>query len=438
MADWSDLIIRKREGEELESEEIASFVQAVQKEGITPEQSSAFLMAAVLNDLSDEETAAFTKSLLNSGQVLRFGDMTYPPIDLGESGGLGSSAVIAALPIAAVYGVKLPVVAERSLRLIGGLLDRFESIPGFRTDVSLAEFQESVRTIGIAVIGQTTDLAPAETKINQLRSTTGTLGGVSLTVASLLARKAAAGARGLAVEIACGDGAVATSLKQAHDFADRLVNVGEMLGLRIGGIITDRNNPIGAALGDSLEMQEAISILKGEGAAEVKDTALTLAASLLIVGQLASDLGQGKELAQNAINDGRAIAKLKEFVANQGGDTRVIDDLEAFPRGQGKREIVSHRGGYVKAIDFKSLAEAWRHLGGSREVRGEATDHRVGLLCHKRVGDRVEANEPLVTIHTSEKSKTEQAIEAVEEAFLLSPAAVDRRRILLETFGVVR
>jgi pyrimidine-nucleoside phosphorylase len=438
MADWIDLITRKRAEEALEAEEITAFVEAVQREEIAPEQAAAFLMATTLQGLEEEETSAFTKALTNSGQMLRFTDQTYPPIDIGETGSLGGKAIIPALAIAAVYGAKLPVVAERSLRHVGGLLDKFEAIPGFRTDVALSEFQEAVRTFGIAVIGQPMDLAPAETRINQLRANTGTLGGVALTTASLLARKAAAGIRGLVVEIACGSGGAAKNLREAHDFAEHLFNVGEGLGIHIGGIISERDNPLGHAIGDCLEMQEAIAVLKGEGPDDVRNLALHLAAALLVVGRHAPDVSQGKNLAANAISDGRAFNKLKDFVANQGGDTQVLDNPEQLPRGQGKREVQTQRSGYIKAIDLQSLGAAWLHLGGSRSKRGEATDHRVGLLIHKKIGERVEKGETLVTLHSSEKSKVEPAIEAVEEAFLISPTPVEKRRGLLENFGRVR
>jgi pyrimidine-nucleoside phosphorylase len=438
MADWIDLITKKRDGESLDPEEILAFVEAVQREEIANEQAAAFLMAVCLNGFDEEETEAFAKALMNSGQVLRFTDLTYPPIDIGETGGLGGHAAVAALPIAAVYGVKLPVVAEKSLRQVGGLLDKFEAIPGFRTDIGLSEFQEAVRTSGLAVIGQPMDLAPAETRINQLRATTGTLGGSSLTVASLLARKAAAGIRGLVVEIACGAGAVARTLQDAHALADDLFNVGENLGIHLTGIITNRDNPLGNAIGDCLEMQEAIAVLKGGGPEDLKEAALHLAASLLVIGQLAADQNQGRSLASSAIADGRALNKLKECAANQGGDTQVIENPDMFPRGQGKRDVVTQRSGYIKGIDSASLGDAWMHLGGSRTKRGEATDHRVGLMIHKKIGDRVERGEILATLHSSEKSKVEPAIEAVEEAFMISPDPVEKKRAILETFGRVR
>ncbi|MCG3197787.1 MAG: Pyrimidine-nucleoside phosphorylase [bacterium] len=438
MAEWIDLIIRKREGEALEPEEISGFVEAVQREEVPVEQAAAFLMAVVIRGLDEQETTSFARAFLSSGQTLRFNEFTYPPIDLGETGGLGGKAAIIALPTAAVYGVKLPVVADRSLRHNGGLLDKFEAVPGFRTDLSLAEFQESVRSTGIAVIGQTMDLAPAEIRVNQLRANTGSLGGVSLTVAGLLARKAAAGTRGLVVEIACGSGGLAKNLAEAHSLADDLFAVGENLGIRIGGCITERDNPLGHAIGDSLEMQEAIAVLKGEGPADVKEVAVNLAASLLVIGQLVADHAQGRNLAQEAIADGRALAKLKEFVTNQGGDGQALDNPEQLPRGQGRRDVVTQRSGYLKAIDGAALGDSWLALGGSRIRRGDSTDHRVGLWVHKKIGDKVERGDTLVTLHTSEKSKVDAAIESAEEAFLISPEPADKRRLILENFGRVR
>jgi pyrimidine-nucleoside phosphorylase len=438
MADWVDLIIRKREGETLTPEEVSSFVEAIQREEIAMEQASAFLMAIVLNGLDEAETGAFTRALMSSGQMLRFTDLTYPPADIAETGGIGGNAALVALPVAAAFGVKIPVLGERSLRHVGGLLDKFEAIPNFRTDINAQEFQESVRNVGMAVTGQTTEMAPAEIRMNQIRANTGTIGGVSLTLASLLARKGSVGARGLVAEIACGSGGLAKNLQQAHDMADQIFNVGEDLGFHVGGVITDRDNPLGNAIGDSLEMQEAIAVLKGEGPEDLRELAVNLAAGLLIVSQMVTDLNRGRALALEAIRDQRAFKKLKEMVSNQGGDTQVLDNPEMLPRGQGKREVVMQRGGYVKSIDTGSLGAAWLHLGGSRNRRGEATDHRVGLLVHKKIGDRVEKGEPIVTLHSSEKSKVDLAIEAVEEAFLISPNPVEKRRLILENFGRAR
>jgi pyrimidine-nucleoside phosphorylase len=435
MDEWIEIIVKKKNSERLEPEEIARFVEGVQKDEIAPEQASAFLMAAVLNGLDEEESTTLTKALMNSGQMLDFRDLGYPTVDIGETGGLGSNAPLVAIPVAASYGAKLPVVAEKSLGIFCGLLDKFESIPGFRTDLGTNEFQESVRNIGVAITGQSTEMAPADTRINQLRTRTGTLGGISLTVASLLSRKASAGIRGLVTEIACGSGGFARNLTEAHQLADDLVNVGEGLGFFITGCITDRNNPLGRFIGDSLELREAIDVLNGGGPEDLKEVAVDLASSLLVIGQLATDQTQGRTLAEEALADGRAYAKLKDLVSNQGGDTMVLDNPDHLPRAQGQRQILTQRAGYVKAVDCEALGEALLELGGSRRNRGDGTDHRVGIEIHKKVGDQVSRGEPLATLYTSERSKTEAAIEATEEAYLLSPEPGERTRPILENFG---
>ncbi len=437
MTDWIDLVVRKREGESLAAEEVQSFIEGIQKEEVPLEIASAFLMAAVLNGLDEEETSAFTRGLMNSGQLLRFDDPNFKPADVAETGGIGGNAAIIALPIAACYGVRLPVLADRSLRNVGGLLDKFEAIPNFRTDINLQEFRDSVNGIGIAVVGQTTDIAPAEARINQIRANTGTLGGISLTLASLLARKGAIGARGLVVEVASGSGGVAQQLSNAQDMADQVFSVGESLGFKIAGFITERNNPLGNVIGDSLEMEEAIRVLQGEGPEDLKEVAIHLAAGLLVVSQ-GTSLDDGKKKAQEAIRSLRAFNKLKELVSNQGGDTQVLDNPEMLPRGQGRREIISQRRGYVTCIDTGSLGNAWLNLGGSRSKRGESTDHRVGIMVHKKVGDLVERGEPIATLQTSEKSKVEAAIEAAEEAFTLSPEQPNKPKLILERFGRAR
>lgn len=437
MTDWIDLVVRKREGESLATEEIQSFIEGVQKEEVPLELASAFLMAAVLNGLDEAETAAFTRGLMSSGQVLRFDDPNFKPADIAETGAIGGNATIVALPIAACYGVKLPVLAERSLRNVGGLLDKFEAIPNFRADINLQEFRDSVNSIGIAVVGQTTEMAPAETRINQIRANTGTLGGISLTLASLLSRKGAIGARGLVVDVACGSGGVAQQMRDAQEMADQVFSVGETLGFRIAGFITERNNPLGNTIGDSLEMEEAIRVLQGEGPEDLKEVAIHLAAGLLVVSQ-GTSLEDGKKKALEAIRSQRAFNKLKEMVSNQGGDTQVLDNPELLPRGQGRREIVSQRRGYIRSIDTGSLGAAWLNLGGSRSKRGESTDHRVGVIIHKKVGDLVERGEAIATLQTSEKSKVEAAIESAEEAFTLSPEPLDKPKILLEKFGRAR
>jgi len=435
MAEWIELIGKKKAGESLEPEEILRFVEGVVRDEIVAEQAAAFLMAAVLNGLDEEETACLTQALMNSGQTLAFSDLGYPPVDIGETGSFGSDGAVIAIPIAASYGAKLPVVAEKALGGFGGLLDKFEAIPGFRTDLGTHEFQDGVRNLGVAIAGQTTELAPADTKINQLRTRTGTLGGISLTVASLLARKAGAGVRGLVADIACGTGGFAKSLSEAHQLADMLFNVGEGLGIHITGVITQRNAPVGACVGDVLELKESLEVLKGGGNEALRELAIELASGLLVIGQLATDHAHGAKLAREALADGRAYAKLKDLVSNQGGDPMALENPDHLPRGQSQRAIQTQRPGYVKAVDCEALGRAWVCLGGSRENRGDSTDHRVGMEILKRVGDRVERGEPLVTLHTSEKSKTESAIELVEEAYLISPDPVEKERSILETFG---
>ncbi|MCA9409574.1 MAG: thymidine phosphorylase [Candidatus Omnitrophica bacterium] len=438
MSNWVELINRKKEGDFLESEEIEEFLNAFQRDEIAPEQASAFLMAAVLNGLDDEETEAFTKTLIGSGQVLGFKDLGYPPVDLAETGGVGGNGALVAIPIAASYGAKLPIIGERSLGIFGGLLDRLETIPGFRTDIGLSEFQENVRAHGIAIAGQTQELTPTEIKMSQLRANTGCLGGAELTTASLLALKASAGVRGLVIEIACGSGGLVADPKEARRLADCLATIGERLGIHITGCITNRDNPLGQGIGDVLELTQAIDTLRGGGPDDYKEVALDLAASLLMIGQLSTDHAQGLELANKAIADGRAFEKLKEIVAHQGGDTLTLENPENLPRSQGKREILTQRAGHVKAIDSKLLGKAWMHLGGSRAKRGDSCDHRVGVEIHKKVGDAVSKGEPLVTLYTSERSQADDAIEAVEEAYLLSPDPTDKQRAIVENFGRYR
>jgi pyrimidine-nucleoside phosphorylase len=435
MADWVDLIVRKRNSEGLEPEEVVEMVEAVQRDEVAPEQFGAFLMAAAINGLDDEETAGLAKALLKSGQVLSFADLGYPAVDVGETGGLGNNGAMAALVIAAVYGARVPVVAQKSQGLFGGLLDKFESIPGFRTDLPPGEFQENVRAHGIGVMGQSSEMAPADTKIHQIRTQTGTLNGASLTVASLLARKAAGGVKGLVAEIACGSGGIARDLSEAHQLADALFNVGENLGFHVTGLITNRQEPIGHAVGDCLELKETIQVLRGQGPEDLKEVTTNLASCLLVIGQLATDHAQGVQLAEEALADGRAFEKLKEIVSHQGGDSMAIENPDHLPRGQSERQVTTQRGGYIKSIDCEALGRAWMQLGGSRQNRGDSTDHRVGLVVHKKVGERVERGESLVTMHTSEKSKIEPATEAVEEAFLISPDPAPGTRPIIENFG---
>jgi len=435
MVDWIDLIVRKRESEGLEPEEIMSFVEAVEREEIASDQAAAFLMAVTLNGFDEDETGAYVKALTASSQSLRFSEGGPSVVDVGETAALGNNAPIAALPIAAVYGCKIPVVGDRALGTYGGLMDKFEAIPGFRGDVSLSEFQEAVENIGIALVGQTTDLAPADTLINRIRTKTGSSGGGALAAASLLARKAVAGVRGLAIQIYCGSGGIAKTQNEGHNLADLIFGVGENLGMKITGVLVNGGSPVGHAIGDSLEIAEAIEVLKGDGPEDLREVVLSLAGSLLTISQLATDHAQGVKLAEEAIADGRALTKFKDLVSNQGGDAQTIDNLEQLPRGQGTRDVTTQRPGHIKVIDCNSLGRAWRYLGGSRDERGETTDHRVGLVVHKKVGDAVQAGEQLVTLHTSERSRVEEALEAVEEAFLISPDPVEKQRTVLDYIG---
>ncbi len=397
------IIQKKRDKERLTKEEINWFINGVTKETIADYQTSALLMAIYLNGMSIEETAHLTDAMLYSGKVLNFNEQYF--IDKHSTGGVGDKASFILAPIAAACGVKVPMIAGRGLGHTGGTIDKIESIKGFKTDLSLEEFESLLIKRGLVLIGQTKDIAPADKKIYALRDVTATVESIPLITASIMSKKLAEGAKGIVMDIKTGNGAFMSKLSDAKKLADSIRKTGLRFDKNMLTMISDMSEPLGNAVGNSLEIIESIETLKGKGPKDLTELSVALAGGMIFLAGLAKNLSEGKKKAQSAIDDGSALEKFRELIVNQGGDARVIDQYELLPVAKVKLAVKAKKTGYVTAMRCTELGKHCVSLGGGRKTTGDKIDFSVGFIMNKKIGDKVLKDETLLTIYCHENQQ---------------------------------
>jgi pyrimidine-nucleoside phosphorylase len=419
-----DIIIKKREKGELSAEEINFFVRGFTNGDIPDYQVAAWAMAVLLNGMSDRETTDLTLAMAHSGAMLDLSDTVDLAIDKHSSGGVGDKTTLAVLPIVAACGLPCGKMSGRGLGFSGGTLDKLESIPGYRVDLSTAEFKAQLRRIGIVLTGQSLDLAPADGKLYALRDVTGTVDSIPLIASSIMSKKLAAGAQAIVLDVKTGNGAFMTTLDSARQLAQAMTAIGHLAGRKVTALIADMNQPLGAAVGNALEVIEAIEALKGSGPADFMEHCLHLSAHMLLLGQKADSLETGRQMAQKVIADGSAFEKFCQMVSAQGGDVRYVEQPERLPRAERVEVVTAPRGGYIAQVHARAIGEAAVTLGAGRAKKSDQVDHAVGFIIHKKVGDPVTPGEPLFTIHARNEAQVEQARQAVLAAFSIqdSPA----------------
>lgn len=419
-----DIIIKKREKGELSAEEINFFVRGFTNGDIPDYQVAAWAMAVLLNGMSDRETTDLTLAMAHSGAMLDLSDTVDLAIDKHSSGGVGDKTTLAVLPIVAACGLPCGKMSGRGLGFSGGTLDKLESIPGYRVDLSTAEFKAQLRRIGIVLTGQSLDLAPADGKLYALRDVTGTVDSIPLIASSIMSKKLAAGAQAIVLDVKTGNGAFMTTLDSARQLAQAMTAIGHLAGRKVTALIADMNQPLGAAVGNALEVIEAIEALKGSGPADFMEHCLHLSAHMLLLGQKADSLETGRQMAQKVIVDGSAFEKFCQMVSAQGGDVRYVEQPERLPRAERVEVVTAPRGGYIAQVHARAIGEAAVTLGAGRAKKSDQVDHAVGFIIHKKVGDPVTPGEPLFTIHARNEAQVEQARQAVLAAFSIqdSPA----------------
>ena len=415
-----DVIIKKRDKDELTRDEIEFFIKGFVSGEVADYQASAFAMAVLLNGMTPRETTDLTLAMAHSGQMLDLSDVVDLAVDKHSSGGVGDKTSLAVLPIVAACGLPVGKMSGRGLGFSGGTLDKLESIPGYRVDLTTDEFKKQLKEKGIVLTGQSLELAPADGKLYALRDVTGTVQSIPLIASSIMCKKLAAGAQAILLDVKTGLGAFMETLDEARQLAELMVDIGKLAGREVVALLSDMNQPLGHAVGNSLEVIEAIETLKGAGPEDFREHCLHVSAHMLVLGKRAGDLAEGRALAEKSLADGSAFEKLRVLVEAQGGDVSYVDDPSKFPRARYVEEVESPRNGYLSQIQARSVGEAAVTLGAGRAKKSDSIDHAVGIVIHHKVGDKVEKGEPLFTIHANNEAKLVEAQEAVLAAHSFS------------------
>jgi pyrimidine-nucleoside phosphorylase len=419
-----DIIIKKRDKGELTQEELNFFVQGFVKGDIPDYQVSAWAMAVLLNGMTAQETTDLTQSMVLSGGILDLTGVVDIAVDKHSSGGVGDKTSLTVLPTVAACGLPVGKMSGRGLGFSGGTLDKMESIPGYRVDLNTDEFKKQLKEKGIVLTGQSLDLAPADGKLYALRDVTGTVPSIPLIASSIMSKKIAAGAQAIVLDVKVGKGAFMETLEMAHLLADLMTQIGELAGRKTVCLLSDMNQPLGHAVGNALEVKEAIDTLKGGGPDDFREHCLHVSAQMLLVGQRARDPEDGLRMAEKAIADGSAFQKFRVLVSAQGGDVSYVDEPEKLPRAKFVEVVQAPRSGWLSQIDARDVGEASVALGAGRAKKSDAVDHAVGFVIHHKVGDRVEAGQPLFTLHANDEQKAETARKAVLAAHAFSDKPV--------------
>jgi pyrimidine-nucleoside phosphorylase len=421
-----DIIIKKRDKGELTLAEIEYFIKSFISGEVTDYQASAFLMAVLLNGMTPRETTDLTLAMANSGHMLDLSDVVDLAVDKHSSGGVGDKTSLAVLPIVAACGLPVGKMSGRGLGFSGGTLDKLESIPGYRVDLTTEEFKHQLKEKGIVLTGQSLDLAPADGKLYALRDVTGTVQSIPLIASSIMCKKLAAGAQAILLDVKTGLGAFMETLEEARQLADLMVDIGQLAGREVVALLSDMNQPLGYAVGNSLEVIEAIETLQDNGPEDFLEHCLHVSAHMLVLGKRANHLAEGRTMAEKSIASGSAFEKFRVLVQAQGGDVSFVDDPSKFPGAKYVEEVKSPRNGYLAQIQARTVGEAAVTLGAGRAKKSDAIDHAVGFIIHHKVGEQVEKGDPLFTIHANDQEKLAEMRDVVLSAHIFSEEPVER------------
>lgn len=425
-----EIIEKKRDGRRLTAGEIDRIVLGFVKGEVPDYQMAAFLMAVVWRGMDDEETANLTDAMVRSGTRLdlsRFGRV----VDKHSTGGIGDKVTLVVAPLVAACGAPVAKMSGRGLGITGGTLDKLESFHGYRVDLTTAEFLAQLERILIVVTGQTKDLVPADGAIYALRDATGTVPSIPLIASSIMSKKIASGAHGLVLDVKVGAGAFMKTPRQARELARLMVSIGRSRGIDVTAELTRMDSPLGNAVGNALEVDEAIGTLRGNGPQDLREIVLSAGAVMLFYARRAKTRAAGRTMLQRAIADGSGLAKLRQLVEAQGGDARAVDDPSRLPRARTVRTLVAERTAYVARLDALRIGLASVRLGAGREKKGDAIDHATGVVLRAKVGDRVAKGEVYAEIHANGRPRDDEAVEMVRQAFAWRTGRVERPTLVL-------
>lgn len=419
-----DIIAKKRDGEELSQEEITFFINGFARGDIPDYQAAAWLMAIVWCGMTDRETTDLTMAMVRSGDVLDLSDIGSTVVDKHSTGGVGDKTTIAVGPLVSAAGLPMAKLSGRALSFSGGTLDKLESIPGYNALLSQEEFLQQVREVGLAVAGQTGDLVPADGKLYALRDVTATIDSIPLIASSIMSKKIASGANAIVLDVKVGRGAFMEVEADAVELAETMVAIGRGVDRQVAAVVSDMNQPLGCAVGNALEVEEAIATLRGEGPADFTEHCLVIASHLLALGGKTGSIEQARTILQRLIENGEALEQFRRWIAAQSGDPSVADDPAVMPRANLVRDVPAPRDGYIAGIDALEVGRTAVMLGAGREKKGDPIDHSVGIVFGPKAGDAVQRSDRLFTLHAANEKDLEAARQRLLDAYTWSDTSV--------------
>ncbi|MGC8642962.1 MAG: thymidine phosphorylase [Isosphaeraceae bacterium] len=417
-----DIIRKKRDGEELSRSEIRWMVEGIARGDVADYQWSALLMAIYMMGMSEAETVALTEAMMHSGRVIDLSAIPGPKIDKHSTGGVGDKTSLILAPIAAAAGVLVPMVSGRGLGHTGGTLDKLESIPGFRVDLDLNRYREVLARCGLVMIGQTAEIAPADRFLYALRDATATVESSALITASIMSKKLAEGIDGLVLDVKFGDGAFLQEEEDSVGLARALCKIGANVGKRVTAFVTRMDQPLGRAVGNAVEVAESIACLRGEGPADLMDLAIVLAAEMIVLAGKADDRDEARALCRSVVASGQALERLRDVIAAQGGDARVVDDPSVLPAPRLRMDVEARSSGTIQKLNARKIGHATMLLGAGRARVDSVIDPAVGIILHRKVGEAVEQGEPLCTLLVNDETVVQQVEAVVQDAYAIAEA----------------
>lgn len=430
-----DIIIKKRNGEALSDEEIAYFIKGYTDGTIPDYQASALLMAIYFQGMTEHETAVLTMEMAHSGDMLDLSAIKGMKADKHSTGGVGDKTSLVLTPLAASIGIPVAKMSGRGLGHTGGTIDKLESFPGFTTGISEEQFINNVNTIGIAIAGQTKNMAPADKKLYALRDVTGTVDSIPLIASSIMSKKLAAGADVIVLDVKTGSGAFMKTEEDSIKLAEEMVKIGNNVGRKTLAVISDMDEPLGYAVGNAIEVKEAIDTLNGHGPADLLELCLTIGSLMAIGTGKAGSTEEARRLLIEKLDDGSALKKFAEFVEAQGGDSAPVFNTDLLPQASIVREVTSPVDGYVSHIESDRVGISAMKLGGGRETKESEIDLSVGILINKKVGDSVKKGEKIATLYANDNAKLETALSELEQSYSYSQTPVERPELIKTIIG---
>ncbi|MBE0068191.1 pyrimidine-nucleoside phosphorylase [Thermoanaerobacterium thermosaccharolyticum] len=425
-----DLIMKKRDGGTFTKDEIDFIISSYTKDYIPDYQMSALLMAIYFNGMTNEETANLTMAMAHSGDVLDLSEIKGIKVDKHSTGGVADTTTLVLAPLVAACGAPVAKMSGRGLGHTGGTIDKLESIPGMRVELSEREFIDNVNKHGIAVVGQSSNLTPADKKLYALRDVTATVDSIPLIASSIMSKKIASGADGIVLDVKVGRGAFMKDIESAKKLANLMVEIGNSVGRKTIAHVTNMDEPLGLAIGNSLEVVEAIDVLKGNGSKDLLDVCMVLGADMLTIAGVAKDTDEAKEMLKEALTSGKALDKFKEFISAQGGDARIVDDISLLPQAKYVESWCAEEDLYIKDLYALDLGLIAMKLGAGRSTKEDSIDLSVGIMLGGKIGDIVRKGDPIATIYANDRDKLEWALNEIKKYIIVTDQHVERPQLI--------